>query len=41
MKQIEERKYYEKYVGKGDIYLVGMIFDEEEKNLGVGEWRKY
>ncbi len=33
MKQIEEKKYYEKYIGKGDIYLVGMIFDEEEKNI--------
>jgi Holliday junction resolvase-like predicted endonuclease len=37
LKQIEEKKYYEKYLWENkDIYLVWIIFDKEEKN--ISEW---
>ncbi len=37
IKQIKERKYYEKYLNDNkDIYLIGMVFDSKERN--VGEW---
>ncbi len=37
IKQIKERKYYEKYLNENkDIYLIGMVFDSKERN--VGEW---
>ncbi|WP_041324069.1 PD-(D/E)XK nuclease domain-containing protein [Hippea maritima] len=36
--QIRKRKYYEKYLDeKKDIYLVGMVFDSGERN--IGSWR--
>lgn len=42
MKQIEERKYYEKYIDeKKEIYLVGINFDEQEKNISKFEFKKY
>jgi len=41
LQQIEEKKYYEKYLNKWkDIYLIWMIFDEEEKNIVEVESRK-
>jgi hypothetical protein len=34
IKQIKERKYYEKYLNEGKkIYLVGINFDSEERNI--------
>ena len=34
IKQIKEKKYYEKYMhGKNDIYLIGINFDSNEKNI--------
>ncbi len=34
LKQIKEKRYYEKYLGKySDIYLIGLLFDEEKRNL--------
>jgi hypothetical protein len=34
IKQIKERKYHEKYLNeKKKIYLVGINFDSEEKNI--------
>ncbi|MCS7074131.1 MAG: PD-(D/E)XK nuclease domain-containing protein, partial [Bacteroidia bacterium] len=39
--QIKVRKYYEKYLNENkEIYLVGMIFDLEQKNLTAFEWKK-
>ena len=39
LEQIKERKYYEKYAWEGkEIYLVGMSFDSESKNIGEVEW---
>jgi len=35
--QIKEKKYYEKFLNKGDeIFLFGVEFDQEERN--IGEW---
>jgi len=34
IKQIQEKKYYEKYLNRNkEIYLVGLTFDTEEKNI--------
>lgn len=41
LKQIKEKKYHEKYIKEGkEIYLVGMEFSEEEKNIVNFEWEK-
>ncbi|MFW5959671.1 MAG: ATP-binding protein [Chitinivibrionales bacterium] len=39
--QIKERKYYEKYASDTrDIYLVGMCFDSNERNISEFIWEK-
>ncbi|MEM1684990.1 MAG: PD-(D/E)XK nuclease domain-containing protein, partial [Nanopusillaceae archaeon] len=41
LKQIEEKRYYEKYIGKyKDIYLVGIEFSREQRNIQKFEWKK-
>ncbi len=41
LKQIKSRRYYEKYLNTGrEIYLVGINFDEAEKNISAFEWEK-
>ena len=41
LQQIKEKKYYEKYLNEGkEIYLVGIVFDEKEKNISKFEWEK-
>ena len=41
LKQIKEKKYAEKYLAlKQDIYLVGINFDEADKNISQFEWEK-
>jgi len=41
LKQIKENKYAEKYLDEGkDIYLVGINFDDNEKNISKLEWEK-
>jgi len=41
LKQIKEKKYYEKYLSKNkQIYLVGIEFDEGIKNISCFEWEK-
>ncbi|MCL0052708.1 ATP-binding protein [Peptococcaceae bacterium] len=41
LKQIKERKYHEKYTDKGkEIYLIGMEFSEDERNIVGFEWEK-
>jgi hypothetical protein len=37
--QIKEKRYYEKYKDK-KVYLVGIIFSEEEKNITKFEWEE-
>jgi hypothetical protein len=39
--QIETRKYYEKYQNQGlEIYLIGIHFNSEKRNIENMEWRK-
>ena len=38
--QIKEKKYYEKYKGR-EVYLIGIEFDREERNITRFEWEKY
>ncbi len=42
LKQIKERKYAEKYIGKYDaITLIGISFDSRERNISEFIWEKY
>ncbi len=38
--QIKEKKYYEKYAGR-EIYLIGVEFSKDERNITRFEWEKY
>ncbi len=41
LKQIKEKKYYEKFLNQNkEIYLVGINFNENEKNISNFEWEK-
>lgn len=41
LKQIKEKNYQQKYLSeKKDIYLVGINFDESEKNISKFEWER-
>ncbi len=41
LKQIKEKAYHQKYLNEGkDIYLVGIEFDREAKNISSFEWEK-
>jgi len=41
LKQIKEKKYYEKYIGKyQEIYLIGIEFSKKDKNIVGFEWEK-
>jgi len=41
LKQIKERRYYEKYMGKyNEIYLIGIEFSKKDKNIMGFEWEK-
>ena len=40
--QIETRKYYEKYLSqKKDIFLIGIHFDSDERNIVNFEWKEF
>ncbi len=40
--QIKANKYYEKFLNEGsNIYLVGIHFNKEEKNISRFEWEKF
>ncbi|MGC8650804.1 MAG: PD-(D/E)XK nuclease domain-containing protein, partial [Hydrogenobaculum sp.] len=39
LKQIKEKRYYEKYKGK-EVYLIGIEFSKEKKNIVSFEWEK-
>jgi len=42
LKQIKDKKYYEKYINHNkDIYLVGIEFETKDKNINNFEWEKY
>jgi len=41
LKQIKEKRYYEKYKGKyQEIYLIGIEFSKKDKNIVGFEWEK-
>jgi len=41
MKQLKAKEYHKKYLDKFDeIYLVGIVFDEKEKNIVKFDWEK-
>jgi hypothetical protein len=41
LKQIKEKNYHQKYLARGKtIYLLGIDFSSEEKNISGFEWEK-
>ena len=40
LEQIKARGYAEKYIGQGEIYLIGIDFDPEEKSVAGFEWER-
>ncbi|NPA55291.1 MAG: hypothetical protein GXO40_02910, partial [Epsilonproteobacteria bacterium] len=41
LSQIKENKYYEKYLNENkEIYLIGINFDEEKRNISKFEWEQ-
>jgi hypothetical protein len=41
LKQIKEKRYYEKYMGKyQEIYLIGIEFSKKDKNIVGFKWEK-
>ncbi|WDN87047.1 hypothetical protein BuS5_00015 [Desulfosarcina sp. BuS5] len=41
IEQIKEKKYHEKYIAEDkEIFLIGIDFDEQEKNLSKFETEK-
>jgi len=40
LEQIKDRKYYQKYLDSKEIYIVGIIFDDKEKNVKSVVWEK-
>jgi hypothetical protein len=40
IEQIEEKKYYEKYINYPEVYIVGLEFDKEKKNVKDIKWKK-
>ena len=39
LKQIKDKRYYEKYKDK-EVYLIGIEFSKENKNIVSFEWEK-
>jgi hypothetical protein len=41
LSQIKDKKYHEKYLNENkEIYLIGINFDEEDKNISKFEWER-
>ncbi len=40
LQQIKDKKYYEKYSDYKDIYLIGIEFSKEDRNIVAFEWEK-
>jgi len=41
LQQIKDKKYHEKYLNENkEIYLVGINFDEKQRNISLVEWEK-
>jgi Holliday junction resolvase-like predicted endonuclease len=42
LQQIKDKKYPQKYLNENkDIYLIGINFDEDEKNIKEFKWEKF
>ena len=41
LEQIKAKGYAEKYLGEGEIYMIGIDFDDGEKNVSVFEWERW
>ncbi len=41
LQQLKQRRYHEKYISQGkEVYLVGINFDEQQRNISRFEWEK-
>jgi hypothetical protein len=41
LEQIKEKNYHQKYLDENkEIYLIGINFDEESKNISCFEWER-
>jgi hypothetical protein len=41
LKQIEEKKYFEKYLGKyEEVYLIGIEFSKKDRNIVDFDYKK-
>ena len=40
LSQIKEKRYYEKYLGEGEVYVVGLVIDEDERNVRESKWER-
>jgi hypothetical protein len=40
LEQIKNKKYYEKYQNVRDVYLIGIEFSKENRNISCYEWEK-
>jgi hypothetical protein len=40
IEQIEDKKYYEKYLNYPEVYIIGLEFDKEKKNIKNVNWKK-
>ena len=38
LKQIKEKKYFEKY--DGEVYIIGIVFNKKERNVTKFEWEQ-
>jgi hypothetical protein len=42
LQQIKTKKYYEKYLNENkNIYLIGIIFNEEQRNIEKFKWEQF
>jgi hypothetical protein len=40
LKEVKEKRYFEKYLSEGDVYIIGIVFDKKQRNIGQFEWEK-
>lgn len=40
LEQIKAKGYAEKYLGEGEIYLIGIDFDDQERTISAFEWER-
>jgi len=40
IEQIKEKRYYEKYLNYPEVYIIGLEFDKEDKNIKKVNWKK-